>query len=252
MTHPDEIWEFPTRRIGRRVCMYGSVTSTNDLAAVSNEVDGTVFLAEHQTEGRGQYGRVWASRPNDSLLLSIRLQPPPALCRPAILTALAAVAVGDAILELSGAQIRIKWPNDLIIGGKKICGILIEQSHATVIGIGLNLNQSADVFRELSLPAATSLAMVTGSEVDRKAALATVVCRLDEEYDRLLRGNFFPLESVWKRRLGLVSRHVMIERMDGIFLNGNLRDMGFDGIELMADGEPVAIRPESIRHIHEV
>lgn len=253
MTPPDEIWTFETRHIGRRVEVFRRASSTNDLAAEPGKPDGTAILAEHQTQGRGQHGRAWESRPGQSLLLSIRLRPPPELARPAILTALAAVAVGDAIFELSVAQARIKWPNDLLVRGRKICGILIEQSGATVVGIGLNVNQSREDFEELNLPDATSLAAVKGSPVDLKTALASVLSKLDDEYDRLLRGEIVPLESDWKWRIGLLGRSVMIERMDGVFVSGRLVEMALDGIELFDDsGLPVVLSPESIRHIHAV
>lgn len=253
VTQPDEIWTHDTRLIGRRVHFYRSIPSTNDAAAAANEDGGTAFVADHQQKGRGQHGRAWTSRPGDSLLLSVLLRPPPELNRPVILTAIAAVAVGDAILELAGVQTRIKWPNDLLIRGKKACGILIEQSFGTVVGIGLNLNQSADDFANTGLPDATSLAMVAGRSVDRRLALETVLRKLDDEYERLLSGESVPLESDWKWRIGLLGRSVMIERADGEFVSGRLIEMAFDGIELVHDdGTAEVILPEAIRHISAV
>src|SRR5439155_21260352 len=108
------------------------VDSTNTrgaaLAAADPDADGLVLVADDQLAGRGQYGRVWQSRPGSSLLMSVVLRPPPELRRPVVLTAWAAVAVADAIRALTGAQSRIKWPNDLLIRGKQVCGILIEQT----------------------------------------------------------------------------------------------------------------------------
>src|SRR3954469_18386865 len=164
MFTPRETWHFETERVGRRVLVYDSVDSTNTRAAEfarSNpDADGLVLVADQQTAGRGQYGRVWVSRPGSSLLMSVVLRPPPELLRPVILTAWAAVSVAEAILTLTGAQARIKWPNDLLIRGKKVCGILIEQTGTgselvTVAGIGLNLNQTADEFARANLPDAT-------------------------------------------------------------------------------------------------
>ena len=253
MIPPDEIWTHETRRIGRRVLHFREISSTNDVAAESNEVEGTAFVADFQTKGRGQHGRAWESRPGDSLLLSVLLEPPPELNRPVILTALAAVAVGDAILELAGVQARIKWPNDLLVHGKKVCGILIEQSRGTVVGIGLNLNRGPVDFANAGLPDATSLAMIAGSPVDRRTALATVLRKLDDEYERLLNGERIPLESDWKWRIGLLGRSVMIERAGGEFVSGRLLEMSFDGIELVHDdGTAEIILPEAIRHISAV
>src|SRR5262245_3613797 len=98
-----EIWHFDTERIGRRVLVYDRVDSTNTLAATlaaSEDTDGLVLIADEQTAGRGQYGRVWMSRPGSSLLLSVILQPPAELQRPVILTAWAAVSVAETILAL--------------------------------------------------------------------------------------------------------------------------------------------------------
>src|SRR5687767_8862526 len=151
MFTPRETWHFDTERIGRRVLVYDHVDSTNtrgaELAHADPDADGLVLIADQQTAGRGQYGRVWQSRPGSSLLLSVVLRPPAELRRPVILTAWAAVSVAEAILALTGVQARIKWPNDLLVRGKKVCGILIEQSGTageivTVAGIGLNLNQT--------------------------------------------------------------------------------------------------------------
>src|SRR2546423_115865 len=104
-----ETWDFPDRHVGRRVVRYAALPSTNDLAAslASDPANGgTVILADEQTAGRGQYGRRWLAPPGSSVLMSVLLFPPPALRRPAILTAWAAVAVGETILHLTGRQAK--------------------------------------------------------------------------------------------------------------------------------------------------
>ena len=138
MLPPREIWTFDSQHIGRQVLVYDSLSSTSDVAsalALDSAHEGTVVLAEFQTAGRGQFGRVWQSVPGSSLLVSVVLQPPAALRRPVILTAWAAVSLVRAIQELTGLQPRIKWPNDLLIDRRKVCGILIEQSTAVVAAI---------------------------------------------------------------------------------------------------------------------
>src|SRR6185437_3830883 len=144
MEMPREEWQLATERIGRRVLVFDEVDSTNTVAAGLDVAEGTVVLAKNQTEGRGRFGRVWRSRPGAALLLSVRLRPPAELRRPSVLTAWAAVGVGDAIAALTGRTARIKWPNDLLIDERKVCGILIEQGATTIIGIGLNLNQTPE------------------------------------------------------------------------------------------------------------
>jgi BirA family biotin operon repressor/biotin-[acetyl-CoA-carboxylase] ligase len=256
---PRETWHFDTERIGRRVFVFDSVDSTNTLAAhfikLEPDCDGVVILADHQHSGRGQYGRVWTSRAGSSLLMSVIVRPPLELCRPVILTAWVAVAVADAIYSLTSTQSRIKWPNDLLIRGKKVCGILIEQTSAgeeitTVAGVGLNLTQTADEFAAANLPDATSLGIVSGGHCDNRTAASIAIRKLDREYARLLAGERVAVEADWKWRIGLLGHQVRVEFTNGRTECGRLRDMGFDGLEL-EDHEGVvrAVPAESVAHI---
>jgi BirA family biotin operon repressor/biotin-[acetyl-CoA-carboxylase] ligase len=250
---PRDTWQLDTAHIGRRVLVFDRLDSTNSAAAqlAETEPDGVVVVAEFQEAGRGQYGRVWQARPGSSLLMSVALHSPTEFRRPAILTALAAVAVGDAILALTGVQARIKWPNDLLVRGKKVCGILIENTTSTVIGIGLNLNQTAKEFADAELPEATSLALLTGKPFDIPTAAHAVIRQLDAEYERLLTGQRAAVEADWKWRVGFLGRTVTIELTDGTLVAGRLREMTFDALELVADdGSLLAIMPESVRHIN--
>jgi BirA family biotin operon repressor/biotin-[acetyl-CoA-carboxylase] ligase len=181
----------------------------------------------------------------------VALQPPRELCRPVILTAMAAVAVAESLYALTSAQARLKWPNDLLVHGKKVCGLLIEQHASTVVlGIGVNLLQSAEEFEAAGLPAATSLAMICGREIALRAAAESVLGRLDREYARLLAGELIALEADWKWRIGLLGRQVEVEKMDGTVVEGRLHEMGFDGLELeVADGLFQVIVPETVAHL---
>jgi BirA family transcriptional regulator, biotin operon repressor / biotin---[acetyl-CoA-carboxylase] ligase len=256
---PRETWHLDTDRVGRRVLLFDSVESTNTLAAQlahEPDADGLVLIADVQTAGRGQHGRAWFSRPGSSLLMSVILKPPPELLRPVILTAWAAVAVGDAIFALTGAQARIKWPNDLLIRGQKCCGILIEQRGSgtditTVAGIGLNLNQTASEFDAAQLPHATALGIAGGSGyIDPRTAASVVIRALDREWVRLLNGERVAVEADWKWRVGLLGRQVLVEHANGEVSTGRLRDMSFDGLELETqDGYVRVIAPEAVAHV---
>lgn len=252
---PADEWTFPTARVGRRVLVYDELDSTNTFAAAlpPDAADGLVIVARNQTAGRGRFGRPWRSRPGAALLMSVVLAPPPELRRPVILTAWAAVAVGEAVRELAGVQARIKWPNDLLVRGQKVCGILIEQGVRTVTGIGLNLGQTADEFAALGLPDAASLGMLTGGAIELRSAVNAVVRNLDAEWGRLLAGERTAVEADWKWRVGLLGRDVEVERADGTRPTGRLRDLGFDGLVLdRPDGTTDVIPPEAIEHVRAV
>jgi BirA family biotin operon repressor/biotin-[acetyl-CoA-carboxylase] ligase len=125
---PDAEWQLETQHIGRRVMVYNSLESTNTVAAsLANDENnnGLVILAREQTAGRGQHGRQWDCPPNMGVLLSVLLFPAESLRRPAVLTAWAAVSVCEAISSITGLQAKIKWPNDIYVQGRKVCGILI-------------------------------------------------------------------------------------------------------------------------------
>jgi len=252
MHPPHESPHFDTAHIGQRVLFFDQLESTNTTAVelAAAEPDGLVVVADHQTTGRGQYGRVWQARPGTSLLMSVALRPPAELRRPVVLTALAGVGVAEAIFALTGIQSRMKWPNDLLLRGKKVCGILIEQhADTTVIGIGLNLSQTADEFAAAGLPEATSLGIVSGSAIEPRAAALVVIRCLDREYGRLLGGERVAVEADWKWRIGLLGRHVAAELTDGTTVAGRLLEMGFDGLELdQGEGAFRVLRPESVRH----
>ncbi len=247
---PREVWHFDTRHVGRRVLVYETLASTNDTAADLASESGIAVVADFQTAGRGQYGRAWHSRPGSALLLSVLITPPEALRRPVILTAWAAVSIAEAIRTLTGVQAKIKWPNDVLIRGKKVCGILIEQRQGTVVGIGLNLTQSADEFAAAELPDATSLAIATGAVIDTRTATAAVVRQLDAEYNRLIDGELVPLEADWKWRIGLLGRPVTAVLADNETVTGRLREMTFDGLELEVGESGVRVlRPEVVRQL---
>jgi BirA family biotin operon repressor/biotin-[acetyl-CoA-carboxylase] ligase len=184
------------------------------------------------------------------------LFPPPALRRPVVLTAFAAMVVGETVLQITGKQTRIKWPNDVLLGGKKVCGILIEGGVVAadcdphfVVGIGLNVNQSADDFARLGLPEATSLSIAVGQRLDVKGIMQLLIRNLDAEYDRLLAGDLSALEACWQWRLGLDGRPVTVELMDASEVRGRLVELGFGGLAVETSGGVRQLLPEEVRHI---
>ena len=250
MTHPNE-WHLTTRLIGRRTLVFPSVDSSNSVAAqiaTDGSHDGLAVLALEQTAGRGQQGRSWQCPPGAGVLLSVAVFPPAALARPAVLTAWAAVAVCDVVQQLTGFAARIKWPNDVYLNHKKVAGILIERGNATVVGIGLNLNQRTDAFADL--PAATSLSIVTGADFEWRTTAQRLLEKLDEHYAKLVDGDLQTLEISWRDRLGVVGQEVKIECINGAAHTGRLLKCSFDEIILTtSDKLGISLRAESIRHL---
>ena len=249
---PREEWQLDTRRLGRRVLVFDQVGSTNTQAAALAENqgnDGIVLLADEQTAGRGQHGRSWTCPAGVGVLLSVLIFPPERLRRPVILAAWAANSVCETIGQSTGLQARIKWPNDVLVRGRKVCGILIEQARGTVVGIGLNVNQSAPSLEDTGLPHAGSLAFFSGGLLDRWEVARQLIVQLDEEYDRLCQGDLATLEACWKWRTGLLEQHVIMECQDGSH-RGRLLEISWDGLELQcANGEVMRLQPETIKHV---
>src|SRR5713101_829618 len=199
--NPREEWQFPTARLGHRVLVFERLDSTNRLAASLADDprnEGLVILADEQTAGRGQHGRHWDCPAGAGVLLSVLLFPAPPLRRPAVLTAWAAVSVCEAIRRATGLQAKIKWPNDILIRGRKVCGILIEQARGTVVGIGLNVNQSAESLTAAGLIQAASLSILVGRTLDTRQMAQLLIRQLDDEYEPLCQGDRTTLEACWK------------------------------------------------------
>lgn len=246
MNEPHETWELPHRHIGRRVLCYREVGSTNDLAAEMDE-PGLAVLADQQSQGRGQYGRTWVAALGSSVLLSARLTPPPELRRPVVLTAWAAVAVAETITQMIGQTPRIKWPNDVLLNDRKVCGVLIEQRRATIAGIGLNLNQSAEEFAAAGLPLASSLAAMTGRTFAVADVAKLLLAELDRQYDRLLLGDLASLEKRWQQQLALLGREVIAECFDATRYRGRLMECKFAGVQLQCADQSIRLVPEQVR-----
>lgn len=263
MTSPQEILSqgrdlhLQTDRIGRRMVLFEKLESTNTLAltlADDPRNDGLVLLAREQTAGRGQHGRAWQAPAGSSVLLSVLVFPPAHLCRPVVLTAWAAVAVCETVKQLARRVPHIKWPNDVRVQDRKLCGILIEQRAAgsgqlaTAVGIGLNVNQPQEWFDAADLRDAISLACLDAGGDFEEVALQLVE-RLDEEYAPLFEGNLETLESRWAEYLALGQEDIFADLDDGGVLQAQLLKLSFDGVVIRSGGEEQHISPERIKHL---
>jgi BirA family biotin operon repressor/biotin-[acetyl-CoA-carboxylase] ligase len=239
-------------RIGGRLLRLAEVDSTNTVAAGYADDpanDGLAVWAEVQTAGRGSQGRSWQSPPDWGVWLSVLLFPPPDLRRPVYLTILAAVAVCETVYDCARLQTTIKWPNDVLIRGRKVCGILVEQGRAAVVGIGLNVNTPAEAFAAAGLDQAGSLALFTGAPLDREAVVATLLGHLDGYYAALRNGEPGDLEARWRFHSALLGRAVTLQTATQRH-SGRLLDLSFDGIVLEGEGGVVhRLVPEEIRSL---
>lgn len=194
--HPVEIKELlKTKFIGNDIIYLDSVDSTNSYGkrlAENGFSDGTVIIAEEQTSGRGRLGRDWVSPKGKGIWMTIMLKPEIKPNLASQVTLIAALAVLKAIKAAYDMDIMIKWPNDLVINGKKVCGILaelgaeIERVNYLCVGIGINANLDESDFKNQSLDMATSLKIAAGMEVERKKLIAHILDIFEEYYSMFL------------------------------------------------------------------
>jgi BirA family biotin operon repressor/biotin-[acetyl-CoA-carboxylase] ligase len=170
-------------RFGRPYEHVGSTPSTQLLLA-ADAPEGALVAAEEQTAGRGRLGRRWLTPRGTSLLCSLQLRPDVPGERLPELTGVAAQAVAETAAALAGVEPELKFPNDVLVGGRKLAGVLAEAREGRVVlGIGINVNvREADLPRDVDTPA-TSLLVETGRELDRAELLAELLERLERRYD---------------------------------------------------------------------
>jgi BirA family transcriptional regulator, biotin operon repressor / biotin---[acetyl-CoA-carboxylase] ligase len=163
-------------------------TSTQRLLH-DDDPEGAIAVAEEQTEGRGRLGRTWHAPARTSVLVSVLLRPEIEPSRLPELSLVAGGAVAEAIADVTGIDPAIKFPNDVLVGGKKVAGILAESSEGRVVlGVGVNANQTAEELPVDAQTPPTSLRVELGEPVDRAALLAAILLRLESAYDRWLTG----------------------------------------------------------------
>lgn len=184
-----------THYIGKQINYFNSIDSTNDEGkrlANSGCSEGTVIISEEQTMGRGRLGRTWVSPKFKGIWMSIVLRPDIEPMNVAKITQVGAAAVLKAIKE-QGINAHIKWPNDIVLNNKKVCGILTEMSgeinkiNYVVMGIGINVNINREDFSKEIEEVATSLKVEEGRSIERKPLVASVLNNLEELYDEFIR-----------------------------------------------------------------
>jgi BirA family biotin operon repressor/biotin-[acetyl-CoA-carboxylase] ligase len=196
-----------TSIMGRRILYREEVTSTQDEAgeaARRGAEEGVIVISERQTKGRGRKGRLWASPPREGVYFSTILRPNLRPSQIIQIPLIAGVAVCKAIRRVTPLEPRIKWPNDITIGGKKVGGILAEMScdidrvDHIVLGIGVNVNTECSLLPEPTRGIATSLAEKCGEYVSRVRLVQCLLAEFDALYSKFLLSGFATLREEWK------------------------------------------------------
>lgn len=239
-----------THKIGQRVLYLARTGSTNDVArerAQAGAPEGLLVLAEEQTAGRGRRGRRWQAPYGSSLLASLLLRPTSlAPERAFALTAMAGLAIGQAVARETGLQPDLKWPNDLLLAGRKVCGILVELEGGAgrlewaIVGWGLNVNA---VFEDVDLAEwATSLAQEAGRPFARGPLLRACLEQLEARYGEVRAGHVERVWAAWRARLSTLGRPVEVTAAEGAF-SGQALDVAPDGALLVRreDGNTVRV-----------
>ena len=227
------------RVIGRDIRVFEETTSTNDVIeklARDGVKEGVVVFAESQTKGRGRLGRKWMSPTHKGLWFSVLLRPALSPQETTQLTVASATALRRAIKTVTGLTTDIKWPNDLLIGGKKVVGILTEMSaemdrvRHVILGIGVDVNQQ-EFPPELS-KLATSLKIEAGEEIDRAELAKEMLRELDLDYARIGECKFSAVADEWEAGCATLGRNVSVQ-MGSRLISGRAESLDDDGALLV-------------------
>jgi BirA family transcriptional regulator, biotin operon repressor / biotin---[acetyl-CoA-carboxylase] ligase len=227
--YPAEITEgLGTKFIGRKVYYYDHLPSTMDAAmelCAQGAAEGTVVVAEYQTKGRGRLGRSWVSTKYKGIYLTFILKPDMPASQIPVLTLMTAVSICEGIKECAGVSAQIKWPNDILVNGRKLGGILtelkgeIDAANFVIIGFGLNVNNS----REELVPGAVSLKEEKKEDINRLELLKEILRRIEENYGIFAKKGSAVILDKWRgynvtlgRRIKLACRK---EHLEGLALD---------------------------------
>ncbi len=210
---------FLTKTIGRRIEFHEEIGSTNSEAlrlALEGTPEGTVIIADAQSDGRGRLDRVWESPPSRNLYFSVVLRPGIAAVSASLVPLMTGVAVADVVSQYCPGRVRLKWPNDVLVDGRKICGMLTEMRTRgdrvafIIVGIGVNVNMARlDFPRELR-ETATSLQIETACELDRFDVAARLFEALERGYRIFLGGGEAAIRETWLRYADIVGKRVEV------------------------------------------
>jgi BirA family biotin operon repressor/biotin-[acetyl-CoA-carboxylase] ligase len=226
-----------TKWMGRTIHHFHTLDSTNSKAyqlALNGAEEGEVVISESQEMGRGRLGRQWFSPPFLNLYLSVILRPNISPHQASLITLMAAVAAADAVREFSGLLPLIKWPNDILLRGRKVAGLLneihseMDRIHFVILGIGVNLNIDEKTFSKEIQAVATSMKIEMGQAISRKAFLRSLMQGLERWYSIFLEEGNAVILKAWRDRAQIKGRRVKVTSF-GETLAGTAIDVDSDG-----------------------
>jgi BirA family biotin operon repressor/biotin-[acetyl-CoA-carboxylase] ligase len=224
--------------IGREVIFFDSTGSTNDaamkIAAERDDPEGIVVVADTQTGGRGRLGRNWVSPPGVNLYFTILLKPAFSPDEAPLLTLMAAVASVSAIRKVTGLEAGIKWPNDILVSGRKAGGILLEMKtdadmiRFVAIGIGINVNMDVEALPEEIRSLSTTLTKEGNIKVDRARLLENILTEAERLYKDVVAGKGSVILKEWREFSSMAGRQVSVQMHDKI-ISGIAEDIDDKG-----------------------
>lgn len=232
-----------SRVIGRPLRVVEEISSTNDAvmaAGHAGEPEGLAVLADRQTSGRGRRGRSWASLPGVGIWTSILLRPPVSPLHAPLLTLMAGLATAEAIASVARVEPLLKWPNDLLLDGRKVVGILTEMTTTgqrighVAIGIGINVHQRREDFPESVRETATSIDLAAGCRVDRGEVAATLYDCLDRWYAAVCGDGASMILQAARARTATLGKPVTVDTGEETW-QGTALDLDEDGALLVVD-----------------
>ncbi|MFS1518992.1 biotin--[acetyl-CoA-carboxylase] ligase [Bacillus sp. SCS-151] len=241
-----------TKVMGRNVHFHEKVTSTQRVAhtlAHEGVKEGTIVLAEEQTEGRGRLNRSWFSPEGTGIWMSLIVRPNIPPQQAPQLTLLTAVAVAQGIEELTHLPPKIKWPNDILVNGKKVVGVLTELQaepeciHSVIIGVGINVNQQTSDFPEGIDKTATSLAIETGNKLNRAELIQHILLKFEKLYFEYLKHGFLFVKLLWESYAVSIGKNIVVTTLNET-KKGEALGITDEGVLMMKD------EMDNIHYIH--
>lgn len=231
----------------KNICVYSQIGSTNTAAKQNCDMpEGSLFVANSQTNGRGRLGREWISPVGKDIFMSILLKPKIPLDKVSQLTLIAGMGVCRAISEICGVEAEIKWPNDIVIGTKKVCGIITELafdkngSAYVIVGIGINVN--SDSFDDSIKDKATSLKLVTDTHYERYKIIAKAITEFEKYYSLFIKSGFTAFRDEYKKMCANIGKDVVIIK-DNKSVQGFCDDISQNGeLIVMINGEKITVQ----------